>query len=557
MSEHPLASSLQAWKQLEQLYASKGKQINLTKAFKDDPKRFETYSRTFNSSKTDASLLTDFSKNLVDDEIFQTLISLAKEAKVEQQRDDMYAGKPINTSEGRSVLHIALRDLDQKFKPQVEGVDEVKGELEHMKQFSEQVRNGEWKGYTGKSIDTIVNIGIGGSDLGPVMVCEALKPYAKRDLTAHFVSNIDGTHMAEALRTSNPETTLFIVASKTFTTQETITNATTARDWFLKSAVDKAHVAKHFVALSTNVKAATEFGIDKANMFKFWDWVGGRYSLWSAIGLSICLVIGYTNFEQLLLGAHEMDLHYKNTPLDKNIPVLLALFGIWYTDFHGCQAHMLLPYDQYMCRFADYFQQGDMESNGKFITKDGQRVNYETGPIIAGQAGTNGQHAFYQEIHQGTRLIPCDFLAPAQSHNPLGPHHDILISNFLAQPEALAFGKSEEEVKKELSAQDQSNSFLVKSKIFEGNRPTNSIMFPKLTPAVLGALIAMYEHKIATQGFIWGINSFDQMGVELGKVLAKKILPLLQGGDVSKVDSAGHDSSTSGLTKYYLTHRQK
>lgn len=557
MSQHPLASSLQAWKELEQLYASKGKQINLTKAFKDDPKRFETYSRSFTSSKTDASLLTDFSKNLIDDEIYQKLLSLAKEARVEQQRDDMFAGKPINTSEDRSVLHIALRDLPQDFSPKVEGVDEVKGELEHMKQFSDQVRNGQWKGYTGKQIDTIVNIGIGGSDLGPVMVCEALKPYAKRDLTAHFVSNIDGTHMAEALRASNPETTLFIVASKTFTTQETITNATTARDWFLKSAGDKAHVAKHFVALSTNVKAATEFGIDKANMFKFWDWVGGRYSLWSAIGLSICLVIGYNNFEQLLLGAHEMDLHYKNTPLDKNIPVLLALFGIWYTDFHGCQAHMLLPYDQYMCRFADYFQQGDMESNGKTITKDGERVNYETGPIIAGQAGTNGQHAFYQEIHQGTRLIPCDFLAPAQSHNPLGPHHDILISNFLAQPEALAFGKSEEEVKKELSAQDQSNSFLVKSKIFEGNRPTNSIMFPKLTPAVLGALIAMYEHKIATQGFIWGINSFDQMGVELGKVLAKKILPLLQGGDVSKVDGAGHDSSTSGLTKYYLTHRQK
>lgn len=557
MSQHPLASSLQAWKQLEQLYASKGKKINLTKAFKEDPKRFESYSHSFHSSSTDASFLADFSKNLIDDEILQSLLSLAKEAKVEQQRDEMYAGKPINTSEGRSVLHIALRDLPEEFKPQAEGVDEVKGELEHMKKFSDQVRNGNWKGYTGKPIDTIVNIGIGGSDLGPVMVCEALKPYAKRDLTAHFVSNIDGTHMAEALRSSNPETTLFIVASKTFTTQETITNANTARDWFLKSAGDKSHVAKHFVALSTNVKAATEFGIDKANMFKFWDWVGGRYSLWSAIGLSICLVIGYNNFEQLLLGAHEMDLHYKNTPLDKNIPVLLALFGIWYTDFHGCQAHMLLPYDQYMCKFADYFQQGDMESNGKFITKNGERVNYETGPIIAGQAGTNGQHAFYQEIHQGTRLIPCDFLAPAQSHNPLGPHHDILISNFLAQPEALAFGKSEEEVRKELSTQDQSNSFLVKSKIFEGNRPTNSIMFPKLTPATLGALIAMYEHKIATQGFIWGINSFDQMGVELGKVLAKKILPLLQSGDVAKVDGAGHDSSTSGLTKYYLTHRQK
>lgn len=554
---HALASSYPSWSKLQQLYDAKGKSINLTQAFQSDPKRFDKFSHSFDSSKTDASFLVDLSKNLVDDEIFSTLLQLAKDAKVEQQRDDMFAGQPINSSEGRSVLHIALRDLPGDFSPKVEGVDEVLGELQHMKQFSEQVRSGAWKGYTGKPIKTIVNIGIGGSDLGPVMVTEALKPYAKRDLDAHFVSNIDGTHMAEALRQSDPETTLFIVASKTFTTQETITNATTARDWFLKAAGDKKHVAKHFVALSTNVKAATEFGIEQANMFKFWDWVGGRYSLWSAIGLSICLVVGYDNFEQLLLGAHDMDLHYKNTPLEKNIPALLALLGIWYTDFHGSQTHMLLPYDQYMWRFADYFQQGDMESNGKFITKDGERVNYETGPVIAGQAGTNGQHAFYQEIHQGTRIIPCDFLAPAQSHNPIGAHHDILISNFLAQPEALAFGKSEEQVRQELSTQDQANTFLVKSKIFEGNRPTNSIMFPKVTPATLGALIAMYEHKIATQGFIWSINSFDQMGVELGKVLAKKILPLLQSGDVAKVDGAGHDASTSGLTKYYLTHRRK
>lgn len=554
---HALASSYPSWSKLQQLYDAKGKSINLTQAFQSDPKRFDKFSHSFDSSKTDASFLVDLSKNLIDDEIFSTLLQLAKDAKVEQQRDDMFAGQPINSSEGRSVLHIALRDLPGDFSPKVEGVDEVLGELQHMKQFSEQVRSGAWKGYTGKPIKTIVNIGIGGSDLGPVMVTEALKPYAKRDLDAHFVSNIDGTHMAEALRQSDPETTLFIVASKTFTTQETITNATTARDWFLKAAGDKKHVAKHFVALSTNVKAATEFGIEQANMFKFWDWVGGRYSLWSAIGLSICLVVGYDNFEQLLLGAHDMDLHYKNTPLEKNIPALLALLGIWYTDFHGSQTHMLLPYDQYMWRFADYFQQGDMESNGKFITKDGERVDYETGPVIAGQAGTNGQHAFYQEIHQGTRIIPCDFLAPAQSHNPIGAHHDILISNFLAQPEALAFGKSEEQVRQELSTQDQANTFLVKSKIFEGNRPTNSIMFPKVTPATLGALIAMYEHKIATQGFIWSINSFDQMGVELGKVLAKKILPLLQSGDVAKVDGAGHDASTSGLTKYYLTHRRK
>ncbi|MCO5615144.1 hypothetical protein L7F22_069433 [Adiantum nelumboides] len=552
---HKLASTQPSWKKLEQLYQSKGKTFNLSKAFSADPKRFDEYSRQWSGKATDASLLVDFSKNLIDDEIFSTLLSLAKEAEVEKQRDEMFDGKPINTSEGRSVLHIALRDLSDDFKPPVEGVDEVKPELAHMKKFSDAVRSGEWKGYTGKPIKSIVNIGIGGSDLGPVMVTEALKPYAKRDLAAHFVSNIDGTHMAEALRQCDPETTLFIVASKTFTTQETITNATTARDWFLKAAGDKSHVAKHFVALSTNVKAATEFGIAKENMFKFWDWVGGRYSLWSAIGLSICLVVGYDNFEQLLKGAHDMDVHYKTAPLEQNIPVILALLGIWYTDFVGCQTHMLLPYDQYMARFADYFQQGDMESNGKTITKNGERVDYETGPVISGQAGTNGQHAFYQEIHQGSRIIPCDFLAPVQSHNPLGPHHDILISNFLAQPEALAFGKSEDEVKKELSASDQSNTFLVKSKVFGGNRPTNSIMFPKLTPAVLGALIAMYEHKIATQGFVWSINSFDQMGVELGKVLAKKILPLLQSGDVSKVDGAGHDSSTSGLTRYYLQHR--
>jgi glucose-6-phosphate isomerase len=508
---HKLASSQPAWKKLEELHKTKGAKFNLSQAFKADPKRAEKFTREFKSTKTDASLFLDFSKNLIDDEILNELLELAKQAKVEEQRDEMFAGKKINTSEDRSVLHIALRDIPGDFMPKVEGVDEVAGELKHMKEFSEAVRSGSWKGYTGKEIKSIVNIGIGGSDLGPVMVTEALKPYSKRDLAAHFVSNIDGTHMAEALRACDPETTVFIVASKTFTTQETLTNATTARDWFLKTAGDKKHVAKHFVALSTNVKDATAFGIAEANMFKFWDWVGGRYSLWSAIGLSICLVIGYDNFEQLLLGAHEVDKAFVSTPLHENIPVILALVGIWYTDFYGCQAHMLLPYDQYMFKFADYFQQGDMESNGKTITKNGERVDYETGPIITGQAGTNGQHAFYQEIHQGSRLIPCDFLAPAQSHNPIGSHHDILISNFLAQPEALAFGKNEGEVKAELEGADKDNSFLVKSKVFEGNRPTNSIFFPKLTPATLGALIATYEHKIAVQGFIWSINSFDQM----------------------------------------------
>lgn len=388
------------------------------------------------------------------------------------------------------------------------------------------------------------------------MVTEALKPYAKRDLDAHFVSNIDGTHIAETLKVCDPESTLFIIASKTFTTQETITNATTARDWFLEHAKDKAHVAKHFVALSTNVKAATDFGIAKENMFKFWDWVGGRYSLWSAIGLSIALVIGFDRFEELLNGANEMDSHFKTAKLEDNIPVILALIGIWYNDFHDAQTIALLPYDQYMHRFADYFQQADMESNGKFITKSSERVDYSTGPILWGAAGTNGQHAFYQLIHQGTKLIPCDFLAPIETQNPVGDHHNILLSNFFAQPEALAFGKTEDEVKSELSAEDVKNEFLVKSKVFEGNKPTNSLLFQKLTPGTLGALVAMYEHKIAVQGYIWNINSFDQMGVELGKVLAKKILPLLQQSQASKVDEDGHDSSTSGLIKHYLKNKK-
>lgn len=554
-----LASTYPSWAKLEQL--AKTKKIVLKDAFDKDPKRFNTFSRQFQGERSkDVSLLLDFSKNLIDEEVWSTLLALAKEAGVEQQRDDMFAGKKINVSEDRSVLHIALRDLDDDFKEKdnVEGVNEVIPELKHIQQFTDAVRSGSWKGYTGKNIKSIVNIGIGGSDLGPVMVTEALKPYAKRDLDAHFVSNIDGTHMAETLRVCDPETTLFIVASKTFTTQETITNATTARDWFLDAAKDKAHVAKHFVALSTNVKAATDFGIAKENMFKFWDWVGGRYSLWSAIGLSIALVIGYDNFEQLLRGANEMDRHYTSAPLDQNLPVILGLVGIWYNNFHGAESNCILPYDQYLHKFADYFQQGDMESNGKFVVRNGERVNYQTGPIIWGQAGTNGQHAFYQLLHQGTKLIPCDFLAPVETHNPIkgGEHHRILLSNFFAQPEALAFGKSEEQVKAELSAKDQSNTFLVQSKVFDGNKPTNSIMFRKLTPATLGALIALYEHKIATQGFIWGIESFTQWGVELGKVLAKGILPLLGSDGSSKIDKAGHDSSTTGLIKYFLENRK-
>lgn len=551
-----LATTYPSWSKLEKL--AKERKILLREAFDKDPKRFQTYSRSFQGDRNkEISLFLDFSKNLIDDEVWQTLLSLAKEAKVEQRRDDMLSGKRINKSEDRSVLHIALRDLDDDFKAkdQVEGVDEVKPELKHMREFTDAVRSGQWKGYTGKPIKSIVNIGIGGSDLGPVMVTEALKPYSKRDLDAHFVSNIDGTHIAETLRVCNPETTLFIVASKTFTTQETITNATTARDWFLKSAGDQAHVAKHFVALSTNVEAATKFGIAKQNMFKFWDWVGGRYSLWSAIGLSIALVIGYERFEELLRGANEMDRHFASQPLDQNLPVILGLIGILYNDFHDAQSHALLPYDQYMHKFADYFQQGDMESNGKFITMDGERVNYQTGPVIWGAAGTNGQHAFYQLLHQGTKLVPCDFLAPVETQNPVGQHHDILLSNFFAQPQALAFGKTVEEVRKETPEKHRNDDFLVKQNSFEGNRPTNSIMFQKLTPGTLGALIALYEHKIAVQGFIWDIESFSQAGVQLGKKLASGILPsLLDGG--KSLSGAGHDNSTEGLIKYYLQNRK-
>ncbi|EPQ50427.1 Glc-6-P isomerase [Gloeophyllum trabeum ATCC 11539] len=548
-----LASEYPSWKKLQQLYESEHSKLVLKELFAQDPARFEKFSKEYVSpDDPSVTFLLDYSKNLITQPILDTLLSLVKEAEVETYRDKMFAGEHINTSEDRAVLHVALRNFDE-FKISEAGVSEVSGVLAHMKEFSDAVRNGTHKGYTGKNINTIVNIGIGGSDLGPVMVTEALKAYSKRDLTAHFVSNIDGTHMAETLRVCDPETTLFIIASKTFTTQETITNAETARDWFLETAKDKAHVAKHFVALSTNTKAVTEFGIAKENMFAFWDWVGGRYSLWSAIGLSICLVIGYDNFEQLLKGAHGMDKHFKTTPLEKNLPVLLAVIGIWYNDFYGAQTHCLLPYDQYLHKFADYFQQGDMESNGKTVTKGGQRVNYQTGPIIWGAAGTNGQHSFYQLIHQGTKLIPCDFLAPATTLNPIGnsKHHRILLSNFFAQPEALAFGKTEEQVKQELGP--NASQALVKSKVFEGNKPSNSIMFPKLTPATLGALIALYEHKIFVQGVVWGINSFDQMGVELGKVLAKNILAQLGKPE----DVKGHDSSTTGLIHYYQKHRKE
>ncbi|CAD6565665.1 MAG: glucose-6-phosphate isomerase [Cyphobasidiales sp. Tagirdzhanova-0007] len=545
-----------SWQTLEKLYAAQKTKLVLRDLFAEDSKRFDKYNAHYTSSAgPDVSIFLDYSKNLVNEEILSALFRLAKEAQIEKSRDEMFAGQHINTSEDRAVLHIALRNsgVPKPFEGISEsGVDEVGDVLKQMKDFSDAVRSGKHTGYTGKKIASVVNIGIGGSDLGPVMVTEALKHYAQRSIVPHFVSNIDGTHLAEILKECDPETTLFIVASKTFTTQETITNAESARAWFLETAKDKQHVAKHFAALSTNTKAVSAFGINTANMFKFWDWVGGRYSLWSAIGLSIAIYIGFENFQELLTGAHMMDLHFKETPLQKNLPVILALIGIWYNDFYGAQTQALLPYDQYMHKFADYFQQGDMESNGKFVTKDGRRVTYQTGPIIWGQSGTNGQHAFYQLIHQGTKLIPADFLAPVQTLNPVseGAHHRILLSNFFAQPEALAFGKTEEAVKKDLG-NDASNVALLKSKVFEGNKPTNSIMFQKLTPATLGALIAMYEHKIFVQGMIWGINSFDQMGVELGKVLAKAILPSLDG----KTDVAGHDSSTTGLIKYWLQHK--
>ncbi|RXK41082.1 glucose-6-phosphate isomerase [Tremella mesenterica] len=543
--EGKLATKYSAWKKLETLYATKKSSLILKDLFVEDPERFSKHSLTFTSPSPSVEILLDYSKNLIDEEVLSALFDLAREAQVEAFRDDMFSGKHINTSEGRAVLHIALRNppvSEGGWDIPEPGAAEVHAVLQHMKEFSDAVRSGAWKGYTGKKIDTVVNIGIGGSDLGPVMACEALKHYSKRDLKSYFVSNIDGTDMAEVLRACDPETTIFIVASKTFTTQETITNAESAKEWFLVTAKDQAHVAKHFVALSTNTAGVTAFGIDKDNMFQFWDWVGGRYSLWSAIGLSICLSIGFDNFSEMLKGAHEMDKHFTTAKLEENLPVVMALIGIWYNDFYGAQTQALLPYDQYLKKFADYFQQGDMESNGKSVTKDGSRVDYETGPIIWGQSGTNGQHAFYQLIHQGTKLIPCDFLAPVETLNPIsgGIHHEILLSNFFAQPEALAFGKTESQVIQEIGAQS-SNAALVKSKIFEGNKPTNSIFFQKLTPGTLGSLIALYEHKIHVQGAIWGINSYDQMGVELGKVLAKAILKQLP--DESKV--VGHDSSVS------------
>ncbi|HDZ8830866.1 TPA: glucose-6-phosphate isomerase [Aeromonas dhakensis] len=531
----------QAWQALEAHFAA-NKETRLKDLFAQDPQRFDKFSLTFGGD-----ILVDYSKNLITEETLKLLIDLAKETDLRSAIDAMFNGDKINMTEGRSVLHVALRNRSDR-PIESDGKDvmpEVNAVLAKMKGFCEKIISGEWKGYTGKAIQHVVNIGIGGSDLGPVMITEALRPY-KNHLQMHFVSNVDGTHIAETLKKIDPETTLFLVASKTFTTQETMTNALTARDWFIKIAGDKAHVAKHFAALSTNGKAVAEFGIDTNNMFEFWDWVGGRYSSWSAIGMPIALSVGFENFEALLQGAFEMDMHFATASYEQNVPVLLALIGLWYNNFHGAESEAILPYDQYMHRFPAYFQQGNMESNGKYVDRNGNPVDYQTGPIIWGEPGTNGQHAFYQLIHQGTKLIPCDFLAPAISHNPIGDHHPKLLANFFAQTEALAFGKSKEQVEAEFLAAGKTLEQvkdLVPFKVFEGNRPTNSILFKSLTPKTLGTLIAMYEHKIFVQGAIWNIFSFDQWGVELGKQLANKILPELNTAEAV----TSHDCSTNGL----------
>ncbi|MFF5384037.1 glucose-6-phosphate isomerase [Pedobacter suwonensis] len=524
-------------------------QKNIKDLFAEDADRFNKFSVFFED------ILLDYSKNRISDETLALLIQLARECKLDEAIKSMYNGDKINETEDRSVLHIALRNLSNT-PILVDGKDvmpEVNAVLAKMEKFSNSIISGEWKGYTGKAITDVVNIGIGGSDLGPVMVTEALKHY-KNHLNIHFVSNIDGTHIAETLANVNAETTLFLVASKTFTTQETMTNAHSARTWFLENGGKENDIAKHFAALSTNAKDVSAFGIDTENMFEFWDWVGGRYSLWSAIGLSISLSIGFDNFKQLLAGAHAIDNHFKTTEFESNLPVILGLLGVWYINFYNAETQVILPYDQYMHRFAAYFQQGDMESNGKHVDRNGNEVDYETGPIIWGEPGTNGQHAFYQLIHQGTRIIPADFIAPAQSLNPLGDHHPILLSNFFAQTEALMNGKTAEEVTAELKKEGKSDAEIEKIapfKVFEGNRPTNSILLKKITPYTLGSLVAIYEHKIFVQGIIWNIFSFDQWGVELGKQLAKKILPELVGNE----EVSSHDSSTNGLINQYKAWR--
>jgi glucose-6-phosphate isomerase len=531
-----------SWKLLQEHFEEM-KNVHLKDLFRDDARRFEKYSFAV------PEIVCDFSKNIVSDNTLHLLLQLAEDCKLKTAIDAMFSGEKINETEGRSVLHTALRNFSGEpvLSDGKDVMPEVKKVLEQMKSFCSSVHSGSWKGYTGKTIKYFVNIGIGGSDLGPVMVTEALKPYWIEGIQTYFVSNVDGSDLAEVLKKVTPDETIFLIASKTFTTQETMTNAHSARDWFLKTANDEKAVAKHFVALSTNEKDVTEFGIDKENMFVFWDWVGGRYSLWSAIGLSIALTIGYDNFEKMLMGAHEIDKHFRTTSFEKNIPVLMALISLWYINFFGSQSEAILPYDQYLHRFPAYFQQGNMESNGKHVDRNGNTVTYATGPVIWGEPGTNGQHAFYQLIHQGTLLIPCDFIAPVLTHNPMGAHHRILLSNFFAQTETLMNGKTKEELRQEKLPES-----VLPFKEFTGNKPTNSFLITKITPSTLGELIAMYEHKIFVQGIIWNIYSFDQWGVELGKVLAKNILPELQ--DDAEVTS--HDGSTDGLINTYKKLRE-
>ena len=539
-----------AWKKLQEHY-NEMKSVHMYDLFRNDPERFSKFSLKFNE------ILVDYSKNIITQETIQLLLELAEELEIGDEIEKMFSAGRINETEDRAVLHTALRNRGKKpvYVDEKDVMPQINTVLDQIEDFSDKITSGQWVGFSGKAITDIVNIGIGGSDLGPVMVTEALRPYHKINIKAHFISNVDGTHIVETLKQLNPETTLFLIASKTFTTQETMTNAHTARKWFLNSAEKEHFVSQHFVAISTNEKAVKEFGIDPENMFVFWDWVGGRYSLWSAIGLSIACTIGYNNFIELLEGAYEMDKHFRETHNAKNIPVILALISIWYNNFFQAETEAILPYDQYMHRFAAYFQQGNMESNGKSVGRDGKEISYQSGPIVWGEPGTNGQHAFYQLIHQGTKLIPCDFLVPALSHNPIGDHHQKLLSNFFSQTEALMMGKTEEEVVQELQFAGKSEDDIKKIapfKVFKGNKPTNSILFQKLTPHTLGSLIAMYEHKIFVQGIIWNIFSFDQWGVELGKQLAKKILPELE--NTTKIKS--HDSSTNGLINTYKEMRK-
>ncbi len=542
--------STKAWKKLQSHY-EEIKSEKIKDMFREDPGRFHEFSLEF------PDMLVDYSKNIITQKTMALFMELAEESGLKDAIPKYFEGDRINATENRAVLHTALRNTRDR-SVFVDGHDIMKDIYdvrEKIRKFSGSIASGAWKGYTGKAITDIVNIGIGGSDLGPVMVTEALKPYSLPGIKAHFISNVDGTHIAETLKELDSETTLFMIASKTFTTQETMTNAHTARKWFMEKVKNEEHIKRHFVAISTNEKEVVKFGIDPGNMFVFWDWVGGRYSLWSAIGLPIACAIGYDNYSELLDGARLMDEHFRTAPFEKNIPVILALLGIWYNNFFGSETHAILPYDQYMHRFAAYFQQGDMESNGKSMDRNGNRVTYQTGPVIWGEPGTNGQHAFYQLIHQGSKLVPCDFIVPAVSHNPIGDHHIKLMSNFLAQTEALMNGKTAEEAALELKKTGKSEDEIKKLapfKIFEGNRPTNSILVRKITPKTLGSLIAMYEHKIFSQGIIWDIYSFDQWGVELGKQLAGAILPELPGDE--KV--SGHDPSTNGLINAYKQMRK-